>query len=260
MNGRQFVACVPGLFSLFLNRASPPFFLAGQWGSSIQVPIIHQGRVELSAYCVTCETIPCWSYPCFNNFPDMNPTDKKTTLLASPEEPLDTEKLLLERMKNSSSSEDYFRWMLFVVGFTEASTTLKRPVVCSKALSKSPRISNNPLIVIWRLEQIATRRAAARRCTKTFHECARACAEETQSHLCAAEQYRLLSQYARPLVEGEKHCRCAIDIDWTRASAFRNLGISLNGQGNVLGAVWALTEAVRADAADGRAAATLTNS
>ncbi len=33
--------------------------------------------------------------------------------------------------------------------------------------------------------------------------------------------------------EGEKHCRQAIEIDWTRASGYRNLGISLNGQGNV---------------------------
>jgi hypothetical protein len=29
----------------------------------------------------------------------------------------DTEKLLLERLENSQSESDYFRWMLFVVGF-----------------------------------------------------------------------------------------------------------------------------------------------
>ena len=47
----------------------------------------------------------------------MNPTDKKTTALALSEQPHDTEAILLERLKNSSDSEDYFRWMLFVVGF-----------------------------------------------------------------------------------------------------------------------------------------------
>ena len=29
----------------------------------------------------------------------------------------DTERLLLERLKNSTTEEDYFRWMLFVVGY-----------------------------------------------------------------------------------------------------------------------------------------------
>ena len=47
----------------------------------------------------------------------MNTSDKKLSVLESTEESPDTEKLLLARLKNSSSSEDYFRWMLFVVGF-----------------------------------------------------------------------------------------------------------------------------------------------
>ena len=47
----------------------------------------------------------------------MNSTDKKTVALALPEPNQDTEGLLLERLRNSKTDEDYFRWMLFVVGF-----------------------------------------------------------------------------------------------------------------------------------------------
>ena len=47
----------------------------------------------------------------------MNPTDKKTAVLAASEESQDTEAILLERLKSSSNSNEYFRWMLFVVGF-----------------------------------------------------------------------------------------------------------------------------------------------
>ena len=56
-------------------------------------------------------------------------------------------------------------------------------------------------------------------------------------------------------VEAEKYCRAAIDLDWTRASAFRNLGISLKGQGNLIGAAWVLVEAINADPGDTRARA-----
>ncbi|MGH7855387.1 MAG: hypothetical protein ACREP3_18200, partial [Candidatus Binatia bacterium] len=58
-------------------------------------------------------------------------------------------------------------------------------------------------------------------------------------------------------VDGEKHCRTAIEIDWTRASGYRNLGVSLDGQKNVVGAAWALVEAVKADETDSRARALL---
>jgi hypothetical protein len=58
-----------------------------------------------------------WYWACSNGLANMNPTDKKTTALELQEPPLDTEKLLLDRLNNSSTSEDYFRWMLFVVGF-----------------------------------------------------------------------------------------------------------------------------------------------
>jgi hypothetical protein len=47
----------------------------------------------------------------------MSFTDKKTSALALQEPSQDTEHLLLERLKSSSTDDEYFRWMLFVVGF-----------------------------------------------------------------------------------------------------------------------------------------------
>jgi hypothetical protein len=45
----------------------------------------------------------------------------------------------------------------------------------------------------------------------------------------------------------------AIEIDSRRASAYRNLGISLEGQQNTVAAVWALVEAIKLDSTDDRA-------
>jgi Flp pilus assembly protein TadD len=53
--------------------------------------------------------------------------------------------------------------------------------------------------------------------------------------------------------EAEHHCRLAIEVDSTRASGYRNLGVSFQGQGNLIAAAWALAEAVKADLSDDRA-------
>ena len=53
--------------------------------------------------------------------------------------------------------------------------------------------------------------------------------------------------------EGERHCRTALDLNWTRPSAYRNLGISFHGQGKIPSAAWALFEAIKMDSADDRA-------
>jgi tetratricopeptide (TPR) repeat protein len=50
--------------------------------------------------------------------------------------------------------------------------------------------------------------------------------------------------------DGELFCRTAIEIDSQRANGFKNLGISLEGQGDLLGAAWAYAEANRLDPAD----------
>ena len=50
--------------------------------------------------------------------------------------------------------------------------------------------------------------------------------------------------------EGEQYCRAAIEIDSARVNAFKNLGISLRGQGDLIGAAWAYAEASRVDPSD----------
>ena len=50
----------------------------------------------------------------------------------------------------------------------------------------------------------------------------------------------------------ESYCRLAIEIDSTRANAFKNLGLSLVGQNDLVGAAWAWIEGTQADARDAR--------
>ncbi|HWP57874.1 MAG TPA: tetratricopeptide repeat protein [Candidatus Acidoferrales bacterium] len=52
--------------------------------------------------------------------------------------------------------------------------------------------------------------------------------------------------------ESEKFLRRAIAIDSERAAAYTNLGISLQGQGDFVGAAWAFAEAKQADPSDPR--------
>jgi tetratricopeptide (TPR) repeat protein len=52
--------------------------------------------------------------------------------------------------------------------------------------------------------------------------------------------------------EAERLCRTAIEIDSRRANAFKNLGIALAGQNDVIGAAWAWIEAIKANPDDTR--------
>jgi tetratricopeptide (TPR) repeat protein len=57
----------------------------------------------------------------------------------------------------------------------------------------------------------------------------------------------------------ERMCRLAIEIDPERPNAFKNLGISLAGQNDLLGAAWAWIEATTTNALDGRSLKLLQN-
>ena len=48
----------------------------------------------------------------------------------------DTERLLLERLKNSTTEEDYFRWMLFVVGYYRSIKKIDSAVALLEAFLK----------------------------------------------------------------------------------------------------------------------------
>jgi len=183
----------------------------------------------------------------------MTTTDKKTTPIASQELSQDTEQLLLERLKNSSTDDDYFRWMLFVVGFyrginkIEAATELLQGFITA---SKNPEQSAHCHLA---LGQIATDEQRFDTALKHFTSALELAPKKRKVlyvlHNNIGYCFNKLGRFA----EGEKHCRTAIDIDWTRASGYRNLGLTLHGQGNIIGAAWALSEAVKTDAADNRA-------
>lgn len=189
----------------------------------------------------------------------MNPTDKKTTSLAAAQEEIsDTEGLLLERMKNSSSTEDYFRWMLFVVGFYRGINNIEAASDLLEGFIKISKDTEQSAHCYLALGQIATDEHRHEDALKYFTFALDLAPKKRKVIYVLHNNIGYCLNTLGRFVEGEKHCRQAIDIDWTRASGFRNLGISLNGQGNVFGALWALSEAVRADTTDRRAAAILT--
>lgn len=183
----------------------------------------------------------------------MSNTDKKTLALASAEPAQDTEGLLLDRLKNSKSDEDYFRWMLFVVGFYRGVNKIDSAINLLEGyirMNKNPEQSAHCHLA---LGQIATDEQRVEAALKHFTAALElAPTKRKVSYVLHNNIGYCLNSLGR-FTEGEKHCRRAIEMDWVRASGYRNLGMSLQGQGDLTGAVWALAEAVKADSADNRA-------
>ena len=50
----------------------------------------------------------------------------------------------------------------------------------------------------------------------------------------------------------ESYCRSAIELNPARANGFKNLGVSLEGQNNLVAAAWAYVEGIKADPRDPR--------
>lgn len=183
----------------------------------------------------------------------MSDIEKKTTLPAPAVSPQDTEKLLLDRLRSSTTEDDYFRWLLFIVGYYRG---LQRISAAKGLLQQFIRESNKAEYKAHchlALGQIATDEQEL---------------ETALNHFCAAlglkpstkkVEYVLLNNAGYCLntlgrwTEGERYCRMALELDWVRPSAYRNLGVSLQGQTNVIGAAWAFVEAAKADASDDRA-------
>ena len=213
--------------------------------------------VDLSAHYGISWITSSWYCACSIGLPNMNPTDKKTTALALQEQPLDTEKLLLDRLNNSSTSEDYFRWMLFVVGFYRGINKIDAATELLEGFIKIARDIEQSAHCYLALGQMATDEQRHEDALKHFTLALELAPKKRKVRYVLQNNIAYCLNTLSRFEEGEKHCRQAIEIDWTRASGYRNLGISLNGQGNVIGAAWALAEAVRADATDNRAAAIL---
>ncbi len=183
----------------------------------------------------------------------MSTTDKKTEATAAPETGLDTEGLLLQRLNSTTTEEEYFRWMLFVVGFYRGINKISEAIDLLDGFIKSNRNSENKAHCHLALGQIATDEKRFAGALEHFNAALALQPEKRKVKYVLHNNIGFCLNQLNRYVEAEKFCRAAIDIDWTRASAFRNLGISLKGQGNLIGAAWVLVEAINADPADTRA-------
>ena len=187
----------------------------------------------------------------------MSNTEKKTNLAELPDNTPDTEKLLLARLESSTTSEDYFRWMLFVVGFYRGIDKITSAVDLLEAYIKVSKDIEQTAHCYLALGQIATDEMRYQAALSYFSAALDLAPQKRKVLYVLHNNIGYCFNSLNHFIEGEKYCRMAIEIDWTRASGYRNLGLSLDGQKNVVGAAWALVEAVKADETDNRARALL---
>jgi tetratricopeptide (TPR) repeat protein len=183
---------------------------------------------------------------------------KKTGLQQDPLPEEHTERLLLDRLKNCTTEDDYFRWMLFVVGYYrslkkgDAAVTL-----LEEYLKRNGAEDEKKAHCHLALGQIAIDDQRLESALTHFYTALGL--EPKRKKVTYVLENNLgycLNRLGR-FAEGEKHCRMAIEVNGKRASAYRNLGISLQGQGHVIDAAWAFVEAVTAEPSDDRARALL---
>ena len=183
----------------------------------------------------------------------MSQNDKKPSPLALPEPTQDTEALLLARLKNSKNDEDYFRWMLFVVGFYRG---INKVESATQLLQGYLQLSKNPEQLAHchlALGQIATDEQRLDQALNHFTAALELAPKKRKVSYVLHNNIGFCMNSLGRFSEGEKYCRRAVEMDWIRASGYRNLGVSLQGQGDFVGAAWAFAEAVKADAQDDRA-------
>jgi tetratricopeptide (TPR) repeat protein len=183
----------------------------------------------------------------------MSTIEKKTPALALTEPSPDTETLLLERLKNSTTEEDYFRWMLFVVGFYRGINKIEAAMELLQGFLNLSKDMEQSAHCHLALGQIATDEQRLDAALKHFTAALELAPKKRKVLYVLHNNIAFCLNRLGHFEQGEKHCCIAIDIDWTRASAYRNLGASLEGQKNLVGAAWVLTEAMKADTADNRA-------
>ncbi|MGH7798643.1 MAG: tetratricopeptide repeat protein [Candidatus Binatia bacterium] len=183
----------------------------------------------------------------------MSIIEKKSTALELSEAAPDTENLLLARLQSSTTAEDYFRWLLFVVGFYRGINKVGAAMELLDRFIKESNDVEQSAHGYLALGQIATdagRHDSALECFTSALQLA------PKRHNVAYVLQNNIGYSLNSLgrfVDAEKHCRMAIDIDCKRASGYRNLGVSLHGQSHVVEAAWAFAEAVKVDSSDNRA-------
>ncbi len=188
----------------------------------------------------------------------MSTIDKKDVTQENSLPGQDTEKLLLERLKNSTTDEDYFRWMLFVVGYYRSIGKADAAVgLLEDFLKKKVADDEKKAHCQLALGQIATDDQRLESALEHFKAAlAFAPRKKKIAYVIHNNIGYCLNRLGR-FADAERHCRTAIEINWKRASGYRNLGVSLQGQGELTGAAWALVEAVKLEVSDERARALL---
>ncbi|HZD40940.1 MAG TPA: tetratricopeptide repeat protein [Terriglobales bacterium] len=164
----------------------------------------------------------------------------------------ETERLLIERLQSSKSEEDYFRWLLFVVAFYRG---IKKTAAARALANLFIETSNDPehkAHCHLALGQIAT---DEQHLDKALNHFSIALGFEPKKAKVAYVLHNNMGYCLNHLgrfEEAEAHCRLAVAIDSRRASAYRNLGISLEGQGHLVSAAWAWVESIKVDRSDDR--------
>jgi tetratricopeptide (TPR) repeat protein len=183
----------------------------------------------------------------------MSTSAKKLLLPETPIPEQDTEQLLLERLENSKCEDDYFRWLLFVVGFYRGVQKADAATALLRRFIETTDSNEQKAHCYLTLGQIVTDEQRFDAALGHFQSALGFDPKKKKIvyvlHNNAGYCLNKLGRY----VEGERHCRMAIETNWTRASGYRNLGVSLKGQSKIIEAVWALVEAAKLDASDDRA-------
>jgi tetratricopeptide (TPR) repeat protein len=165
----------------------------------------------------------------------------------------ETEKLLIERLQNSKTDEDYFRWLLFVVAFYRGIEKVDSARALLQMFLETNPDNDKKAHCHLALGQIATDEQRFETALNHFLAALKLSPTRTKvSYVLHNNAGYCLNQLARHQ-EAEQHCRLALEIDPVRPSAYRNLGTSLEGQGDAMSAAWAFVESVKADSSDHRA-------
>jgi len=171
----------------------------------------------------------------------------------------ETEKLLIERLQSSKTDEDYFRWLLFVVAFYRGIEKVDSARVLLQMFLDSNPDEDKKAHCHLALGQIATDEQRFETALNHFLLALKLSPTRAKvSYVLHNNAGYCLNQLARHR-EAEQHCRLALGIDSVRPSAYRNLGISLQGQKDPKSAAWAFVESVKADSSDTKAHHLLSN-
>ncbi len=156
---------------------------------------------------------------------------KRPLLAGAPAPSQDTEKMLLERLQNSTTEDDHFRWLLFVVGYYRGMQRIDAAKGLLQQFLRESDKSEYKVHCHLALGQIATDEQDLETALNHFGAALalKPATKKVEYVLLNNTGYCLntLGRYG----EGERHCRKALEIDWMRPSAYRNLGVSLHGLG-----------------------------